>query len=62
MNLSVNILTEGIHSGEGSGVVPDSFRIIRKLLSRIEDVETGEVTLKDLQVDIPKDFLEQTRG
>lgn len=41
--LKVEILKEGVHSGDGSGIIPDSFRIIRKLLSRIENDETGEV-------------------
>jgi len=41
--LKVTVLNEGVHSGDGSGVVPSSFRIIRQLLNRIENVETGEV-------------------
>jgi len=36
-------LNEGVHSGDASGVVPDSFRIVRILLDRIEDSKTGEV-------------------
>ena len=28
------MLTEGIHSGQGGGVVPSSFRILRRILSR----------------------------
>lgn len=51
--LSVEILTEGVHSGAASGVVPSSFRIIRQLLSRLENEATGEILLKELQVDIP---------
>ena len=35
--LRVQILTEGIHSGDGSGIVASSFRIARQLLSRLED-------------------------
>ena len=41
--LSVDVLTEGVHSGVASGVVPDSFRIIRDLLERIENSVTGEI-------------------
>ena len=28
-NLSIKISTEGVHSGDASGVVPDTFRILR---------------------------------
>lgn len=40
-NLTVKILEEGVHSGEWGGVFPDSFRIIRLLLNRLENPETG---------------------
>ncbi|HSE96330.1 MAG TPA: peptidase dimerization domain-containing protein, partial [Methylomirabilota bacterium] len=59
--LRVEILTEGIHSG-ASGVVPSSFRILRALLSRLEDERTGEIVPRDLHVDIPRERLEQTRA
>ncbi|HED64055.1 MAG TPA: M20/M25/M40 family metallo-hydrolase, partial [Planctomycetes bacterium] len=36
-DLVVEVLREGVHSGDASGIVPDSFRIARGLLSRIED-------------------------
>lgn len=54
-NLTVEILTEGVHSGAASGVVPSSFRLIRQLLSRIEDPETGEILLDELKVEIPQE-------
>ncbi len=41
IDLTVSILKEGVHSGDASGVVPDSFRIVRLLLSRLEDPATG---------------------
>jgi acetylornithine deacetylase/succinyl-diaminopimelate desuccinylase-like protein len=53
--LRVDILTEGVHSGEASGVVPSSFRIIRQLLDRLEDVTTGRVLVPELHVEIPAD-------
>ena len=40
--LQVTILKEGVHSGSSSGVVPSSFRIVRQLLSRIEDEDSGK--------------------
>jgi acetylornithine deacetylase/succinyl-diaminopimelate desuccinylase-like protein len=51
--LRVDILTEGVHSGEASGVVPSSFRIIRQLLDRIEDAATGRLLVPELHVTIP---------
>ena len=60
--LSVEILTEGVHSGEASGVVPSTFRIARQLLDRVEDVATGEVLVPELHVEIPDDRLRQTRA
>ncbi len=41
--LTVDVLTEGVHSGDASGIVPSSFRIARKLLDRLEDAATGRV-------------------
>ena len=52
-NLSAQLLTEGVHSGASSGIVASSFRVIRQLLSRIEDEATGEMCLDALHVDIP---------
>jgi acetylornithine deacetylase/succinyl-diaminopimelate desuccinylase-like protein len=51
--LKVQILTEGVHSGSASGIVPSSFRILRQLLSRIDDEATGRMLLPTLYVDIP---------
>lgn len=51
--LTVEIVTEGLHSGSAGGVVPSSFRIIRQLLNRIEDVATGEVLIEGSNVVIP---------
>jgi acetylornithine deacetylase/succinyl-diaminopimelate desuccinylase-like protein len=61
-DLRVEILTEGVHSGDASGIVPSSFRILRQLLSRIDDEQTGKVRLPALQVEIPRERLEQARA
>ncbi len=53
------MLTEGVHSGSASGVVPSSFRVLRKLLSRIEDEDNGKIILDALHVDIPAERVEQ---
>ena len=58
-NLTVDVLTEGVHSGDASGVVPSSFRVVRTLLSRLEDETTGRVLPDALHAEIPRDRVEQ---
>jgi acetylornithine deacetylase/succinyl-diaminopimelate desuccinylase-like protein len=60
--LSVQILREGVHSGDASGIVPSSFRILRSLLTRIEDEKTGEIRVAELHATVPKERLEQARA
>jgi acetylornithine deacetylase/succinyl-diaminopimelate desuccinylase-like protein len=60
--LTVRVLTEGVHSGDASGIVPSSFRITRGLLSRLEDEATGEIRLPDLYVQIPPQRIEQAKA
>lgn len=57
--LTAKIIKKGLHSGYASGIVPSSFRIIRQLLDRLENPETGEILLDALKVDIPKRRVEQ---
>jgi acetylornithine deacetylase/succinyl-diaminopimelate desuccinylase-like protein len=59
MTLSVEVLTEGVHSGSAGGVVPSSFRILRTLLSRIEDERSGDLLVRELHADIPDQRLRQ---
>ena len=59
--LKVEVLDHGIHSGAGSGIVPSSFRIIRQLLSRIEDQDTGAILPKAFHAEIPPQRLEQAK-
>lgn len=59
--LSVRVLHEGVHSGDASGVVPSSFRVLRQLLDRVEDPLTGMTRLAQLQADIPDDRRVQAR-
>mmetsp|Transcript_31100 Transcript_31100/g.87167 ORF Transcript_31100/g.87167 Transcript_31100/m.87167 type:complete len:486 (-) Transcript_31100:130-1587(-) len=42
-DLCVQVIGEGVHSGNASGVVPGSFRIVRQLLDRVEDSKTGRI-------------------
>jgi len=60
-NLTIKVLTEGVHSGAASGIVPSSFRILRSLLSRIEDEKTGHIAIPDLFVQIPPDRQQQAK-
>ena len=60
-SLRVEVLTEGVHSGDASGVVPSTFRIARALLDRLEDPLTGEVRTGELHVDIPPERLAQAQ-
>ncbi|MEM9489612.1 MAG: M20/M25/M40 family metallo-hydrolase, partial [Myxococcota bacterium] len=57
--LRVDILREGVHSGDASGIVPSSFRILRHVLSRLENPATGSVVPEDLYVQIPHQRIEQ---
>jgi acetylornithine deacetylase/succinyl-diaminopimelate desuccinylase-like protein len=59
-DLSVEVLREGVHSGDASGIVPSSFRILRQLLSRIEDEKTGAV-IDEFHVQIPADRQAQAK-
>ena len=59
--LRCDVMTEGVHSGSASGVVPSSFRILRNLLSRIEDETSGRIELDALWNDIPAQRIEQAK-
>jgi acetylornithine deacetylase/succinyl-diaminopimelate desuccinylase-like protein len=53
-NLDISLLTEGVHSGDGTGVIASSERIARQLLDRIEDSHTGQIKLAALATEIPR--------
>jgi acetylornithine deacetylase/succinyl-diaminopimelate desuccinylase-like protein len=61
-NLTVDVLTEGVHSGDASGIVPSSFRILRMLLDRLEDSTTGNIKPDWLSVDVPENRMEEARN
>ena len=58
-NLIVSVLSEGVHSGDASGIVPSSFRILRRLLSRLEDEVSGRILVEQLHVPIPAERVAQ---
>lgn len=60
-SLKVQVLTEGVHSGDASGLVPSSFRVLRHLLDRIEDSSTGRMLIKELQCEIPESRMQQAQ-
>jgi acetylornithine deacetylase/succinyl-diaminopimelate desuccinylase-like protein len=60
--LTVDIVTEGLHSGDVSGMVPSTFRIARSLLSRIEDESTGRVLLDSCDLPAPADRVAQAHA
>ena len=59
--LRADVLTEGVHSGGAGGIVPSSFRVLRKLLSRIEDEDNGKLLPEALYAEIPEQRTEQAR-
>src|SRR5213082_3258254 len=59
--LTVRVLEAGVHSGDASGVVPSSFRILRQLLSRLEDEASGAVIPDSLYAQIPAERVEQAK-
>ena len=60
--LKVEVLTEGLHSGDASGLVPSSFRILRQVLDRLEDSKTGELLPQSFHCEVPAPRLAQARA
>ncbi len=60
--LDVQVLTEGVHSGAGSGIAPSCLRILRQLLSRIEDEASGELRHESLYIPIPAERRRQAQA
>jgi acetylornithine deacetylase/succinyl-diaminopimelate desuccinylase-like protein len=60
--LKVEVLTEGVHSGDASGLVPSSFRIMRQVLDRLEDSATGRLLPASFHCEVPTDRLAQAQA
>jgi len=60
--LKVEILTEGIHSGDASGLVPSSFRVLRQVLDRLEDSKTGRLLPESFHCQVPAERLAQAQA
>jgi len=59
--LHVDVVSEGIHSGDASGIVPSSYRILRQLLDRLEDAKSGQILPRQFHCQIPEQRVEQAR-
>jgi acetylornithine deacetylase/succinyl-diaminopimelate desuccinylase-like protein len=59
LTLQIDVLTEGVHSGLGGGLVPNPFTVLCQLLDRLEDTTTGAVRLPELHVPIPPERIRQ---
>ncbi|MER7015202.1 M20/M25/M40 family metallo-hydrolase [Saccharopolyspora sp. NPDC000359] len=62
LEVTVQVLESGLHSGIASGIVPSSFRVLRQLLDRLEDSATGAVRLPELNVEIPANRIAEIRS
>ena len=60
--LKVEILTEGIHSGDASGLVPSSFRVLRQVLDRLEDSKTGHLLPDSFHCEVPASRMAQAQA
>lgn len=60
--LKVEILSEGVHSGDASGVVPSSFRIMRQVLDRLEDSASGRLLPQSFHCEVPAERLAQAQA
>ncbi len=60
--LKVEILTEGVHSGDASGLVPSSFRIMRQVLDRLEDSKTGRLLPANFHCEVPAERMDQAKA
>ncbi len=59
--LTVRVLEQGQHSGAAGGIVPSSFRLLRRVMERIENADTGALH-ECLHVQIPDQVRNDTRA
>jgi acetylornithine deacetylase/succinyl-diaminopimelate desuccinylase-like protein len=60
--LKVQVLTEGIHSGDASGLVPSSFRVMRQVLDRLEDSASGRLLPASFHCEVPPERMAQAHA
>ena len=61
-DLRIDVLSEGVHSGDASGVVPSTFRVLRQVLDRVEEASSGRILLDRFHVEVPEARVEQARA
>eukprot|EP00930_Biecheleria_cincta_P049542 TRINITY_DN34739_c0_g1_i1.p1 TRINITY_DN34739_c0_g1~~TRINITY_DN34739_c0_g1_i1.p1 ORF type:complete len:532 (-),score=68.05 TRINITY_DN34739_c0_g1_i1:76-1671(-) len=61
-NVQISTINQGQHSGVFGGALPDPFRVMRSLLSRIEDPATGRILLPELHTKIPVERQSQMKA
>jgi acetylornithine deacetylase/succinyl-diaminopimelate desuccinylase-like protein len=52
IDMTVECGKSGYHSGEVGGIVPETFRVVRELLSRLDDPKTGKV-IAEFETELP---------
>ena len=60
--LKVEVLTEGVHSGDASGLVPSTFRVMRQVLDRLEDSKTGHLLPESFHCEMPAARMRQAQA
>ena len=56
--VKAEVLENGVHSGDASGIVPSAYRALNMVINKIQDVNTG-VVRKEFQVHIPPNRYEE---
>jgi acetylornithine deacetylase/succinyl-diaminopimelate desuccinylase-like protein len=59
--LTIELLKEGVHSGNVGGIFVSAFTILRQLLNRIENENTGTILLPELNSFIPPNRIEEAK-
>ena len=62
MSISVGALKNGMHSGNVSGIVTNSFGILRNLLDKLESFEDGSILIEEIESNIPPEFIEHAQN
>ena len=60
--LKVRLLKDPVHSGAIGGIIASTFRVIRRVLSRIEDAHTGKILLASCYAKIPLEYKKQAHS
>lgn len=60
LDLTVSHSTSAYHSGAAGGIIPETFRIARCLLDRLDDSKTGRMC-KELEIPVPESKMEEAK-